>query len=127
MVVWIAYFVWIIGFLWLSTLFFRSINNPNKPLIIDIIVYAILTITLLCYGYTAISFKANLAQDTMSRDWLDSMLSTWMFLFLCNIFSLITVWVKLLRPPYPPTHIRWVFALTATISFMFTISLATYV
>lgn len=92
----VAYSVWVIIFLWLSTLFFRSINNPNKPLMIDIIIYAILTITLLCYGYTAISFKANLAQDTMSRDWLDSMLSTWMFLFLCNIFSLITVWVKLL-------------------------------
>ena len=123
----VAYSVWVIIFLWLSTLFFRSINNPNKPLMIDIIIYAILTITLLCYGYTAISFKANLAQDTMSRDWLDSMLSTWMFLFLCNIFSLITVWVKLLRPPYPPTHVRWLFAFTATIGFMFTISLAAYV
>lgn len=90
MVVWIAYLVWLISFLWLSTLFFRSLDS-NKPLIMDIIVYTILTITLLCYGYTAISFKANLAQDTMSRDWLDSMLSTWMFLFLCNVFSLITV------------------------------------
>lgn len=123
----ITYLIWLISFLWLSTLFFKSVNNPNKPLIIDIIVYAILTITLLCYGYTAINFKANLAQNTMSRDWLDSMLSTWMFLFLCNIFSLLIVWVKLLRPPYPPTHIRWLFVFTSTIGFMFTISLAAYV